>query len=263
MNTVSDYRVAGVHVRASEPAKESDRPPLLMVHGGLHGSWSWQPFWPAMNKRGWTCHALDWYGNYQSDELPIADYVTRGIADVTEEIGLVADHLGRLPVLMGHSMGGLASLKFASLQPVAALVLLAPVLPAVIGNEKAGMAIDPAAPWGPPPFEVAQQMFFSGVPEEDARRYYALLDPESPRCVAEATGEDSVDVDLESINAPVCILVGEDDRLTPAYRVQQLAEHLDADFRCFSARSHNLTLDSRAEATADWIASWLASHIPA
>jgi non-heme chloroperoxidase len=260
---VSDYRVSGVHVRCALPASGNGRPPVIMVHGGLHGSWNWHVYAGVLSERGWACHALDWYGHHQSDPLPTGDFVKRGIADVTEEIGLVADHLGQRPVLMGHSMGGLACQKFASMHPVAGLVLLAPVLPAVIGNVKADMAIDPTVPWGPPTFELAQKLFFTGVPDEDAHRYYGLLNPESPRCVAEATGEASVNVDLDDIDSPVCVLVGEHDLLTPADRVQQLAERLGADFCCYPARSHSLLIDGEAKATAQWITTWLDAQVSA
>ena len=262
MNTTTrDYRVEGVHVQCTEPASSADRPPLILVHGGLHGSWNWHRYAPVLGGQGWACHALDWFGHHQSDGLGEAVFVRRSIADVTEEISLVADQLSQTPVLVGHSMGGLACLKYAEIHPTAALILLAPVLPAVIGNTVPGMEIDPAKPWWPPPFEACRDLFFAGVPEDDARCYYGLLCAESPRCVAEATGQDAVDVNLEAIQCPTLALAGEHDRLTPAPRVQRLAERLAADYHCYEGRSHSLLIDSEAEATAGAIADWLAGQV--
>lgn len=259
-DALHDYRVAGVHVQCVLPSGSDDRPSLVLVHGGLHGSWNWQRFAPILGARGWACHALDWYGHYKSDPLAEVDFVSRGIADVVEEIGIVAAGLDRPPVLMGHSMGGLACLKYAEQRRTAALVLLAPVLPAVIGNVVPGMEVDLSRPWGPPPFEIAAPLFFGGVPEDEARSYYDLLCPESPRCVAEATGGAAVDVQLDEISSPVFVLVGEEDRLTPVDRVQQLAGHLGADFRRYPGRSHSLLIDRDAELTAEAIADWLAAQ---
>ncbi|UCG73915.1 MAG: alpha/beta fold hydrolase [Chromatiales bacterium] len=255
------YRVNGVHVQHAGPPASESRPPLIFVHGGLHGSWSWHRFLPVFSHAGWECHALDWYGHHESDALPAGEFLTRSIADVGSEIGLVAAHVGRVPVLVGHSMGALACLKYAEAAPVAALVLLAPVLPEEIGNPDLPLDVDPNRPWEPPPFELARKMFFDGVEESDARQYYELLCAESPRCVAEATGKAAVPVELDALNMPTLILVGEEDRLTPADLVQELAGRLDADFRRYATRSHSLLVDKDAEQTAELIAGWLTTRL--
>lgn len=258
---MNHYRVNGVHVQHSGPPVSASRPPLIFVHGGLHGSWNWHRFVPVFSQAGWECHALDWYGHHESDSLPVETFIRRSIADVTEEIGSVAERAGQVPVLLGHSMGALACLKYAEAAPVAALVLLAPVLPEAIGNPDIPLDVDPDQPWEPPPFEMAQKMFFGGVDEADARHYYELLCAESPRCVAEATGKAAVPVELDAVSSPALVLVGEHDRLTPADRVQELAARLDADFRRYAARSHSLLIDADAEQTAELIAGWLASRL--
>jgi pimeloyl-ACP methyl ester carboxylesterase len=158
-------------------------------------------------------------------------------------------------------MGALACLKYAESRPVAALALLAPVLPEEIGNAEVPLDVDPASAWGPPPFEMAQQLFFEGVPEAEARRYYELLCPESPRCVAEATGQAAVPVHLDAVRCPALLLVGDNDLLTPADRVQALAQRLDAHFRRYPARSHSLLFDAEAEQTAELIEAWLAAQL--
>ena len=99
------YRVNGVHVQHSGPSVSASRPPLIFVHGGLHGSWNWHRFVPVFSQAGWECHALDWYGHHESDSLPVETFIRRSIADVTEEIGSVAERAGQVPVLLGHSMG--------------------------------------------------------------------------------------------------------------------------------------------------------------
>jgi len=255
------YRVKGVHVQHAGPSALASKAPLIFVHGGCHGSWNWHRYLPVFSAAGWECHALDWYGHHESDALPTEAFIRRGIADVGEEIGIVAERAGRVPVLVGHSMGGLACLKYAEAHPVAALVLLAPVLPEEIGNPEAPFDVDPASPWGPPPFELAQKMFFVGVPDAEARRYYDLLSAESPRCVAEATGKAAVAVNLDAISAPALVLVGDEDSLVPADRAQALAGRMDADFQRFPGRSHSLLIDQDAEATATFIESWLSSRL--
>ena len=80
-----------LEVIARECAGESDRPPLLFVHGAGHGAWCW---------------------------ASIADYVS--------DVERVAADLPREPVLVGHSLGGLVVQKYLEAHEPPAAVLLAP-----------------------------------------------------------------------------------------------------------------------------------------
>jgi pimeloyl-ACP methyl ester carboxylesterase len=74
--------------------------------------------------------------------VPPSEAVRRSIADVGREIGIVADWLGREPVLVAHSMGGLASLVYASRNPVRALVLITPVMPKEYAGAEIPLPVD-------------------------------------------------------------------------------------------------------------------------
>jgi pimeloyl-ACP methyl ester carboxylesterase len=86
-------KISGVLVEfEGEPG--TGTPPLLFVHGGAHGSWTWGKMMPWFAARGWVCAAMNWYGHHGSDPLPHPERVTRSITDVAREIGIVAAHLG-------------------------------------------------------------------------------------------------------------------------------------------------------------------------
>lgn len=108
--------------------------PIVFVHGGCHGSWSWVHFLPYFAQAGWDCHALNWFGHNGSAPHPEVGLLQRGIADVTEEIAHVAGHFEESPVIVAHSMGALAAQKYAECHPVSALVLLTPVVPTEVGG---------------------------------------------------------------------------------------------------------------------------------
>ena len=59
----------------------------------------------------WDGHALNWFNHNESQSLPLERFVARGIADVKEEIALVASTLNVPPVVIAHSMGGMAVQK--------------------------------------------------------------------------------------------------------------------------------------------------------
>jgi pimeloyl-ACP methyl ester carboxylesterase len=256
--TQAEYRINGVRVEHAPPSLQPAKPrPLIFVHGGCHGSWSWKYFLPFFAGLGWDCHALNWYSHNGSDALPTDRFVQRGIADVAEEIAHVAGQFDTPPIVIGHSMGGLASQKYAEAHPVSALVLLTPVVPAQVGGETIALPVDMAAPWGPPPFEATLDLFFQGLTEEEARGYYPLLCPESPRAVYEAT-RWTVPIDKVRISGPILVVAGELDILTPPSTGRGLADFYGADYRYLRGRGHNLLLEPNWRETAAMIAGWLA-----
>ena len=126
----TEYRVHGVRVERFMPLTPVQGPrPIVFVHGGCHGSWSWVHFLPYFAQAGWDCHALNWFGHNGSAPHPEVGLLQRGIADVTEEIAHVAGQFEDSPVIVAHSMGALAAQKYAECHPVSALVLLTPVVP--------------------------------------------------------------------------------------------------------------------------------------
>src|SRR5467141_3479049 len=86
------------------------RRPIVFVHGGCHGSWSWVHFPPYFAQAGWDCHALNWFGHNGSAPHPEVGLLQRGIADVTEEIAHVAGQFEESPVIVAHSMGATKAL---------------------------------------------------------------------------------------------------------------------------------------------------------
>ena len=254
--TRGEYRIQGVRVETAASDSPTARPPLLFIHGGCHGSWSWQTFLPAFAASGWDCHALNWYGHNGSDALPEDQFVRRGIADITEEIGHVAGRFDRPPILIGHSMGGLAAQKYAERHPVSALVLITPVVPAPVGGDIIELPVDMGQPWGPPPFEATLDLFFQGLSPEEARHYYPLLCPESPRAVFEAT-RWTVPIDKIRISGPILVIGAEHDILTPPSTSRALADFYGADYRYLRGRGHNVLLERNWRETTIMIADWL------
>ncbi len=110
----TEDRVHGVRVERFRPLTPLQGPrPIVFVHGGCHGSWSWVHFLPYFAQAGWDCHALNWFGHDGSAPHPEVGLLQRGIADVTQEIAHVAGQFEESPVIVAHSMGALAAQKYA------------------------------------------------------------------------------------------------------------------------------------------------------
>ena len=54
----------GIYVETQQPERRSRKPPLLLVHGALTGSWLWSAFGAYFAERGWEAHAMNLRGHY-------------------------------------------------------------------------------------------------------------------------------------------------------------------------------------------------------
>lgn len=113
--------------------EDASRPPLLLVHGGAHGAWCWQPMLPHLERRAL---AVDLppaaIRGVPADVAPPPEVRTTGLREFADAVLAAADR-ARLPrfVLVGHSMGGLTIAEVARRAPerVAQLVFVSCLVP--------------------------------------------------------------------------------------------------------------------------------------
>jgi pimeloyl-ACP methyl ester carboxylesterase len=248
-----DRHIRGVRVEIhGEP---TDSPPLLFVHGGCQGSWSWEKVAPRLADDGWYAVCLNWYGRNGSSALGDGEALTRSLLDVTTEIAVVAETLHRAPILVAHSMGSVPSLAYAATNPVPALVLLAPVLPAGFGADPIELPVDPTSMWTPPP-ALIKPTWWAGVTDDESRRYTSLLVPESPRAVLEAT-RWLCEVNTSDVHAPTLVIAADADALIPA-QVRVLAKALGATFVLLEGEGHGIIVNPVWRDVAIRISEWLS-----
>jgi pimeloyl-ACP methyl ester carboxylesterase len=155
-------------------------------------------------------------------------------------------------------MGGLATLAYAATagRDLAAIALMAPVLPGRFAPEPVDLAIDMDQPWGPPPLEVAHELFWPRVNQEVAKTYYARLQPESPTAAWQAT-RWTAEVDVATVRAPALVVAVGDDVLAPADHVRALGRALGAYEIYREDAGHCLSLDPVWKEVAEQIEAWL------
>ena len=146
----------GIYVETRQPERRSRKPPILMIHGALTGSWIWSGIAGFLAERGWECHAMNFRGHYTSD---LADLAETAMDDYVTDIGVAIRQIGRPAILMGWGFGALAAMRYAESRPTLALVLIAPSPPA------------DALPRGPLEHEL------KAVPSVYDARYYGWLQP--------------------------------------------------------------------------------------
>jgi pimeloyl-ACP methyl ester carboxylesterase len=124
VGTVERVTLPGVGLNlAADAVGPIDAPPILFLHGSGQARQSWRSALEVASKRGYRALAVDLRGHGDSDWSPDGQYSLDRFVD---DLRCIIDHLGAAPVLVGASLGGLASLLVAGAsQPhVRALVLV-------------------------------------------------------------------------------------------------------------------------------------------
>src|SRR5260370_11038881 len=106
----TEYRVHGVRVERFMPLTPVQGPtPIVFVHGGCHGSWSWVHFLPYFAQAGWDGHALNWFGHNGSAPHPEVGLLQPGIGGVTPYAAHLARQFAGSALIVAHTLGPLAA----------------------------------------------------------------------------------------------------------------------------------------------------------
>ncbi len=248
-----------------QPENPQRNTPILFIHGAWHGAWCWDEFFlPYFANKGWTVHALSLRGHGNSPGIEkmrwysIKDYM----ADVVE----VVQQLPTMPVIVGHSMGGLVTQKYLETYHAPAGVLLA----SVPKRGVIGVAIN-LARHHPGAFlktnltlslqpvigtqALAHEHFFSeAMPEDEVARYYGRLHNESFRAF-----HDMLWLNLpkpDRVKTPLLVLGGTRDTIFSQAEVRTTAAAYNTE-AIFFDMAHDMMLEAGWQEVADHINSWL------
>jgi pimeloyl-ACP methyl ester carboxylesterase len=255
------------------PAAPSERPPLLCIHGIMHGAWCWDEFFlPYFAQRGYHAYALSLRGHGASPLsgslrwVRVADYVE----DTRAAVEQVTQARGRLPVLIGHSMGGLIVQKYLERHTAAGAVLLAsvPVGGALRALIKVALRYPLemiAAPFSFRPAlnnaRAIRWMFFSSaMPADTFERYHRRLTPESFRAILDLSLLNTPDPSRAQ-RVPTLVVNGGADTLFTEADGQRTAAAYEGVYQVIPHAAHDLMLDPTWEQCAAVIVQWLEETV--
>jgi pimeloyl-ACP methyl ester carboxylesterase len=243
-----------VEVLPDDP--DPSKPPLLFVHGAWQGAWCWQEHWmPAAAAQGWRTYAVSLRGHGGSeggDELTFAPlrYFEHDVLQAITE-------LPAPPVLVGHSMGGLvvqhvleryrsapAGVLVTPVPPGHGLEILTSMArhhPASLAKALAGRQPDAGAFFGPEADEVTVRRTQARMGDESWLATQQLVLPRRPR----------------TSRAPVLVLGGGADTVTPPSAAVRTARHYGTKARLFRGMGHDLMLEPDWRAPLDAMLTWL------
>ena len=240
MNFVVEGKAAFAYTAAHE--LDAKKPTMVFIHGaGLDHSWF------GLQSRyfgyhGWNVLALDLPGHGRSAGPPVAS-----IAGMADWVSLLLQK--QKVSLVGHSMGALVALEYASRYPVDRIALIGVAYPMKVSeafldaarrNDHA--AYDMATIWGH-----ATQVPLAGNPNPGTWMYGDTLARLGRLAPGVLHGDLKACNDFElsgNVTCPALLVLGKRDVMTPPKAASSLAERLKAKTVTVDLSGHSLMAEA-------------------
>lgn len=247
---------------------------IVLIHGNFVNDLTWAAWKRYYEQKGYKVYAP---ANPGHEGNPAAlrktvhpDLTKTGFIDVVENISKLIETLPEKPLVIGHSMAGMAALKLVEL-----------------GKAAAGVSIDGAPPKNVfPPFQTLKTVlpafgffsfkkyfmgsrkwyhyaFFNTLPEAErdkAFEKYAV--PESYKVSRQLVLNSYSNINFEKAHAPILFIGGGSDHIFPPTLTNTIAgrykhKSSQVDVKIFEGKSHFICGEDGWEKVADYILDWL------
>lgn len=211
--------------------------PMLIVPGAFNDNASFEPMASRLEAHGWQAMIVRLPA--RARRLPQLD--RGGLAAIDAVLDRAVTECRRPPVVIGHSLGGLAALRLGRRTPLSAAVLLTPATPYGLAPHMLRLAVnDPvsalkmgvlagAAPLARAlPLSPPVGLFTPDAPSDAMRRSRGHNVSESWLVLAQLLRGDSAP--QGPAGQPTLVLGGSLDNLAPVASVRRLARDIDADY---------------------------------
>lgn len=247
---------------------------IVMIHGMWGTGSYWENFKGFFEGKGYRCvvptlrfHDMDPNG------VPDPRLGTTSLLDYAEDLEKLIRELDGMPILMGHSMGGLLAQILGSRGLAKALILLTPASPRGIIALKASViksfwsGLTTWGFWRKPfrqTFDEAVYSMLNQMPSESWKSIYDQFVYESGRAAFEIgfwlfDSKGAARVDESGVTCPVLVIAGEKDRIVPVSVTRKVAEKYKAvsTYKEFSGHAHWVIGEPGWEQIAEYIEQWL------
>jgi len=247
---------------------------IVMIHGMWGTGSYWENFKGFFEGKGYRCvvptlrfHDMDPNG------VPDPRLGTTSLLDYAEDLEKLIRELDGIPILMGHSMGGLLAQILGSRGLAKALILLTPASPRGIIALKASViksfwsGLTTWGFWRKPfrqTFDEAVYSMLNQMPSESWKSIYDQFVYESGRAAFEIgfwlfDSKGAARVDESGVTCPVLVIAGEKDRIVPVSVTRKVAEKYKAvsTYKEFSGHAHWVIGEPGWEQIAEYIEQWL------
>lgn len=260
---IETIRIDDLTVVCDRPAGAS-RPPVLFVHGYFASATVFTQWLPFFAERGIPAYAVNLRG--RAGSRPAINLGRASIADFADDASAVAHHLG-MPVVVGHSMGGLIAQRLAERGDVRGAALVSPAPPRGITVLSPRLAIKqlkylPAILGSRlvvPNREDLREIVLNRVPPALQDAMLDEMVPDSGLAGREMS-ISGVPIDRNRIKCPVLVVGAEDDRFIPKSIAERVARRYDAPIRIMAGHGHMSVVEPGWEVVADVVERWVGEH---
>jgi pimeloyl-ACP methyl ester carboxylesterase len=249
---------------------------IVLIHGNFVNDRTWAEWKQYYEQKGYKVYTPanpGHEGNPADLRAKVhPDLVKTGFIDVVNNIARLIDSLPEKPLVIGHSMAGMATMKLVEM-----------------GKAIAGVSIDGAPPKNVfPPFQTLKTVlpafgffsfkkyymgsrkwydysFFNTLPDtEKEKMFEKFAVPESYKVSRQLVLNSFSNIDFQKAHAPILFIGGGKDHIFPHNLTQAIASrYKDAgsivDIKIFEGKSHFICGEPGWEKVADYILSWYES----
>ena len=252
---------------------------LFMIHGMQVGGWCWDKYKEFYEDKGYNCVTPNLRFHDMDPLEPASPQLgTVSLLDYVEDLEKEIKKLDRLPIVMGHSMGGLLAQIIGSHGLAKVLVLLNPAWPrGVIGLRPCVIRTFWSAHtkygFWKKPFRLTYREMTRSVLQlfsvNDQKELYQRFGYESGRAACEIAywffdRKKASAVDEGKITCPVLVIAGGLDQATPAPVVRKVAHRYKvvSTYKEFANHSHWLIGEPGWQEIANYVTDWLNHVLP-
>lgn len=248
---------------------------IMMIHGMCgNGEWYWENYKKFFKEKGYYCVSPTLrFHNMSLKEIPDSRLGTTSILDYVEDLEKEIRKLDTIPILMGHSMGGLLAQILGSKGFAKAIVLLSPASPRGIIALKLSVIrafLSVFTKWGfwKKPFrltfnEIARSaLHLLSIKEQ--KEVFNKFVYESGRAAYEIGFwffdlKKVTKVNESKITCPILIVAGTLDKITPASIARKIANKYKnvSTYKEFTNHTHWIIGDPGWQEVAEYIFGWL------
>jgi pimeloyl-ACP methyl ester carboxylesterase len=251
---------------------------IVFIHGLFMNPESWSQWVKYFEKKGYKCYtpAYPFHegnpGKLRNSINPELGMVT--FKQVIESLTKLIDTLPEKPVLIGHSMGGLAVQKLMSMDKGAVGISIDPAPPKGIFSFKWSFLkanLPTINPFSKSTVYLPDLNWFhysfcnTMTLEQTEAEYNKFVVPESRNIAISSTGEEGK-IDFSKPHYPLLFIAGEKDNIVPASLVRKNYEAYHGnqsrtEYIEFEGRTHYICCQPKWEDVAIYIAGWIKSLV--
>jgi pimeloyl-ACP methyl ester carboxylesterase len=258
-----------LEILSEKPSQPKHSTPVLFIHGMWHGAWCWaENFLPYFAKNGFAAYAVSLRGHGASEGREWLRWTS--LADYVSDVDQVVNQFEKVPVLVGHSMGGMIVQKYLESHQTPAAILLASGPPKGIGV--ASVRAARRHPWrfltatftmssyrsiATP--ELCREMFFSpDMPLKELDKCFLRMQDESYRAYLDVMFLNLPRPKL--VKTPLLVLGAEKDAAISNGEIEATAKAYDTQAEIFLGMAHDMMLETGWQSVAERIVGWLGDR---